>query len=77
VRRSDIPDALVIELARARRAGSGGGVIDALTARGIPCRLALAKVEHMVERGLLNYGVSPNQAWPEEGAIRRAGIETL
>lgn len=66
MKRADIPDALVTELARARHADGGPGVISALTARGVPRKVALAKVEHLCERGLLGYGVSPDQAWPVE-----------
>jgi hypothetical protein len=38
--------------------------MEALMAEGIPHNLALAKVMHMVERGLLDYGTSPYHAWP-------------
>lgn len=67
VKRADIPDAHVLELARAWSDApfSGSpGVMEALMAEGIPHNLALAKVMHMVERGLLDYGTSPYHAWP-------------
>ncbi|HWB34564.1 MAG TPA: hypothetical protein VHA75_00920, partial [Rugosimonospora sp.] len=64
VKRSDIPDALVIELAQRWQDGDRTGVVAALVAEGIPPKLALAKVEHLCDRGLLEYGVSPNYAWP-------------
>jgi hypothetical protein len=68
VKRSDIPDEHVLELARAwHDAPLGGkppGVIAALVAEGVPEKVALAKVEHMARRHLLDYGVSPYYAWP-------------
>lgn len=66
MKRSDIPDEHVIDLARRWRDSpfTHPGVIAALQAEGIPYRLALAKVEHLCRRGKLDYGVSPNYAWP-------------
>jgi len=66
VKRSDIPDEHVLDLARQWRAEPLGnpGVVRALIAEGIPERLALAKVEHMISRHLLECGVSPYYAWP-------------
>ena len=66
VKRSDITDERVLDLARRWREGGPGtpGVIGALAAEGIPEKVALAKVEHMVKRGLLDYGASPYYAWP-------------
>lgn len=65
MKRSDIPDDHVIELARRWRDEPGSpGAVAALIAEGIPAKLALRKVEHLVERGLLDYGVSPYCAWP-------------
>lgn len=67
MKRSDIDDAHVIELAAAWWEGrpDAPGVVAALEAEGVPRRLAVAKVEHMTTRGLLDYGVSPNYAWPK------------
>jgi uncharacterized protein YprB with RNaseH-like and TPR domain len=65
VKRSDIPDEHVLELARAWREDFGQpGVVSALMAEGVPEKVALAKVEHMARRRLLDYGVSPYYAWP-------------
>lgn len=65
MKRSDIPDDHVLDLARRWKADkSAPGVIRALMAESIPERLALAKVEHMISRGLLECGVSPYYAWP-------------
>jgi len=66
VKRADIADDHVVELARRwkDRPFAQPGVVAALTAEGIPLKLALAKVEHLVTRGLLDYGVSPFYAWP-------------
>lgn len=65
MKRSDIPDAHVLDLARQwQEDHTRPGVVRALAAEGVPERLALAKVEHMIGRGLLECGVSPNYAWP-------------
>jgi hypothetical protein len=66
MKRSDIPDERVIALARAWRDQPfrEPGVVAALISEGVPRKLALAKVEHLVSRGLLDYGVTPNFAWP-------------
>jgi hypothetical protein len=65
MKRSDVTDEHVLELAQRWRQGvDQPGVIDALMAEGIPEKVALAKVEHMVRRHLLDYGVSHNYAWP-------------
>lgn len=64
---SDIPDDLVIGLARRWREGGyfeHPGVVDALVELGIPRKLAYAKVERLIRRRLLECGVSPNFAWP-------------
>lgn len=68
VKRSDIPDDHVLELARRWKDGTmeTPGVVRALMAEGIPEKLALAKVLHMSRRGLLDYGTSPYYAWPDE-----------
>jgi hypothetical protein len=70
VKRPDIPDEHVLGLARQQQALpvlERRGVVRALMAEGIPERLALAKVEHMISRRLLECGVSPYYAWPLEG----------
>lgn len=68
MKRSDVDDQHVIDLARAwQDAGptfATPGVVDALVAEGVPEKLAVAKVMHMVRRRLLDYGVSPCYAWP-------------
>lgn len=63
---SDIPDERVIELARAWQNGSIGtpGVVTALELDGVPPKVAVAKVKRLVNRGILDYGVSINYAWP-------------
>jgi hypothetical protein len=67
MKRSDISDEHVLELARRwyDKPFANPGVIPALVAEGVPYKLALAKVEHLCTRGLLDYGVSPNYAWPK------------
>jgi hypothetical protein len=66
VKRSDIPDDHAIELAARWLAApfAEPGVVEALMSEGIPHNLARAKVLHLVDRNLLDYGVSPNYAWP-------------
>ncbi|MCC5574508.1 hypothetical protein IMZ11_02495 [Microtetraspora sp. AC03309] len=66
MRRSDIPDEHVIELARRWQRNEGPGVVGALVAEGVPEKLALRKVEHLVDRDLLEYGTSPYHAWPTD-----------
>lgn len=63
---ADIADDHVIELARRWHEDHFGqpGVVAALVAEGIPEKLALAKVERLVRRKLLDYGTSPYHAWP-------------
>lgn len=54
MKRSDIPDDHVIELARRWRENPGTepGVVGALVAEGFPEELALRKVEHLVHRAV-------------------------
>lgn len=70
---SDIDDRHVIDLAQAWRYGGIGapGVVAALVAEGIPEKLAYTKVMRLVDRGFLEYGVSPNYAWPTGKALPR------
>lgn len=67
MKRSDINDDHVIELARAYwlDPDNAPGVIDALIAEGVPEKLAVSKVEQMSDRGILDYGTSPYYAWPD------------
>jgi hypothetical protein len=65
VKSSDIDDQHVIDLAAEWRASPGSpGVVARLVAEGVPRKLAYAKVERLVARGFLEYGVSPSCAWP-------------
>ena len=67
MKRSDIDDERVITLARAWKADSSRpGVLAALVAEGVPTKVALSKIEHMTDRGLLEYGVSAAYAWPTQ-----------
>lgn len=71
VKRSDIDDVHVIALAQrwamdhhllqGRRIP---GVVQALINEGVPAKLAYAKVEHLVDRGLLDCGTSSRLSWP-------------
>lgn len=68
MKRSDIDDQHVIDLAQKWSDGNGPGavpgVVEALVAEGIPEKLALSKVEHLYSRGYLECGVSPYYSWP-------------
>lgn len=67
MKRSDISDEHVLELTERRRREPGNpGVVHALVAEGVPEKVAFRKVMHMVDRGLMDYGVSPYYAWPVE-----------
>jgi hypothetical protein len=69
-KRSDVVDGLVLKLAAAWKADPehNVGVVSALVASGVPAKLARAKVEHLIDRGLLECGVSADYAWPVEVA---------
>lgn len=71
MKRSDIPDDHVIALARRWQESGGPGVVAALMAEGVPGKLAYSKVEHLADRGLLEYGVSVNYAWPVPNAVSK------
>jgi hypothetical protein len=66
VKLSDIPDDHVIELASRWAASPDAepGVVQALVDEGVPRKLAIRKVETLAEQDRLDYGVSPNYAWP-------------
>lgn len=68
-KRADVPDELVLKLAQAWRDGPDApGVVRGLIAVGVPAKLARAKVEHLIDRRLLECGVSADYAWPVEVA---------
>jgi hypothetical protein len=72
--RRDLPDAHVIEHAWRRwNHRSGLGVIHALEVEGVPHNLAYAKVMHLTDRGLLEYGGSPYGAWPTTAGLAHIG----
>jgi hypothetical protein len=67
--RFDISDEHVLALAERWRLGWQTGahqpaVVAALVAEGVPEKMALAKVQHMCRRGLMDYATSPHHAWP-------------
>lgn len=67
MKRRDIDDLLVIRGAADwwDRRDQGTLCVGArLVGMGIPSKLAVAKIEHLVSRGMLEYGVSPWFAWP-------------
>lgn len=70
--RRDLPDTHVLAHAlRSHTVTGQHGAIGALMTEGVPHNLAYAKVMHLVDRGLLDYGTSPYSAWPT-GAGRAA-----
>lgn len=79
MKRSDIPDEHVLDLARRFRLDpyEQPGVVQALVDEGVPEKLAVAKVLHMCKRGLMEYGTSPYYAWPCEAYVRVRPFEDL
>jgi len=69
VKRSDIDDQHVVDLARAWQDDdhfTTPGVVAALVAEGVPEKLAVSKVERLVDQDRLEYGTSPYYAWPRD-----------
>jgi hypothetical protein len=60
----DIPDAEILDAVRAFHSGGGPTPEVALAAK-YPPKLVLAKMQRLVDRGVLNYGVSLHGAWIE------------
>lgn len=58
MKRADIDDAAVLALV-----GNAVDVAELMVERGIPYKLALAKLEHLSDRGLIDYGVVLNRPW--------------
>ena len=74
---SDIPNSEIIEAVRLFHAGKGE-TPDIALAHKYPAKLILAKMQKMVDKGLLNYGVSLRTAWInslEPSADERRRIE--
>lgn len=67
LKRGDIPDAEVLEACRAFHRGEAD-TPDVALSHKYPAKLVLAKMQHMVDRGLLNCGVSLRTAWVEGDA---------
>lgn len=62
--RRDIPDTAIIESCERWQRGEGAGPWTDFAS--VPPKLLLAKLDHMVDRGLLDYGVSLTYPWPTE-----------
>ena len=77
MKRSDIPNDHVVDLARRWRIDAEQGVVAALVAEGVPEKLALRKVEHLVDKGLLDYGTSPYYAWPTDMEDQPVGMDRI
>lgn len=60
----DIDDRRVVQLAHDWQKGAPEGVVAALVTEGVPRKLAVAKVEQLESKRLLESGVSSNYAWP-------------
>lgn len=65
---SDIPDIEVIRAAQAWQEG-GVGVFDSLVSR-YPANVVRAKLRKLERRGLLDYGVAIEHAWPTEEGLK-------
>jgi hypothetical protein len=65
MKRSDISDAEILEACKAFHNGEAKAPDESL-AHKYPPKLILCKMERMVERGLLEYGVSLRTAWSAE-----------
>jgi hypothetical protein len=68
---SDIPDDEIIAACNAFHAGSGKTPDEAL-AHKYPVKVILAKMDKLVKRGLLDYGVSLRTAWVEKATRESA-----
>lgn len=80
MKRSDLDDVHVLALAARWRASGYDtvpGVIQALMDEGVPAKVARAKVEHLVSRGLMDYGVSPSFAWPTQEGLTLLRSSTI
>lgn len=65
MKRGDITDEQVLAII-----DSGNGrVIDALTAQGVPAKVAFRKLQHMDQRGLIDYGTSLHHVWRRTPAV--------
>lgn len=62
---SDIPDAEIIEACRMFHAGKAD-TPDVALADKYPPKVILAKMQKLVDKGVLNCGVSLRTAWVEE-----------
>ena len=73
--RRDITDAQVFRSFAKAEEWELGHPIKDLEEQGVPYKVALRKVEQMVNRGLFDYGVSINYVWlTEQGAeLMRSG----
>jgi hypothetical protein len=73
VKRADVDTRTVLRYADDwKRGQSRIGALDRLFVDGVPEKVAAAKIEQLVEQGLLQYGVSPAFPWPTP-----AGVEEL
>lgn len=65
VKASDIPEQEILDACAAFHAGTGR-TPDYALADKYPVKVIMAKMEKMVSRGKLEYGVSLRAAWPTE-----------
>lgn len=74
VKRSDVPDALVLAVIQAIATGlhRGKNPYEILVARGIPPKVVLRKLEHMADRDLIDYGT-----WIGHPFLTDLGLATL
>jgi hypothetical protein len=64
MKRSDITDEEVLEMMP--KAYISTPLLQLLVAKGYPEKVVEAKIYHMVDRGLIDYGVGINHVWRTE-----------
>ncbi len=62
-KRSDIADEMIFQCIRDRQAGLHRMFPDEVLADRFPQKVVLAKIQQMVDRGKLGYGVSLRSSW--------------
>jgi len=72
LKRSDIPEADIVEACNRFHAGLAETPEKAL-ANKYPPKLVLAKMEQLVQKGILDYGVSLRTAWVKAAIKWRVG----
>lgn len=79
MKRSDISDREALEACWAWGASDDrGGAVQVLQAAGWPFKVVVRKLEHLDDRGLIDYGVSLNYPWrTPEGEVELVRLALL